>query len=98
MLLISFLYLCLHIAIIIIIALGIVWLCKLFGIAIDDQVYKVGKIIVLILILIAVVYWLYGIGPSLGLNLGMQIDHDRSTMIASGGWSARMAGGPTALI
>jgi hypothetical protein len=60
-LLISFLYLCLHIAVIVLIAYAIVWGFKLFGVGIDENVYKVGKIIVLLLIIIAVVMWVFGL-------------------------------------
>ena len=59
--LISFLYLALHIAIIIIVALAIVWICGLAGFAIDANVYRVGKIIVMLLCLIAVVLWLFSL-------------------------------------
>jgi len=58
-LLISFLYLLLHIAIILLVAFGIVWLVKLvFGITIDGDVYKWGKIVVGLLIVIAIVVWI----------------------------------------
>jgi hypothetical protein len=67
-LLLAFLYLGLHIAIIIIVAFGIVWLAKLFGFAIDPDVYKWGKIIVLILIAIAVVIFLFDILGSVSLS------------------------------
>ena len=60
--LISFLYLCLHIAIIILVAVGIVWLLKLvFNITIDGEVYKWGKIVVALLVIIAIVVWLAGV-------------------------------------
>ena len=59
-LLISFLYLCLNIAIILIVAYAIVWICSMFGFTIDGNVYKMGKIIVMILCLILVVTWLFG--------------------------------------
>ena len=67
-LLIGFLYLCLHIAIIVIVAYAIVWICKMFGVAIDENVYKVGKIIVMLLIIIAVVVWISGVLGSPILN------------------------------
>jgi hypothetical protein len=63
---VSFLYLCLHIAIIIFVAYCIVWLLKWMGITIDPNVYKVGQVIVALLIIIAVVLWLLGIAPSFG--------------------------------
>ena len=59
-LLVSFLYLCLHIAIIVFVAYCIVWLLKWLGIGIDPQVYRVGQVIVVLLILIAVVLWASG--------------------------------------
>lgn len=56
--LVSFLYLCLHIAIIIFVAFVIVWLLQtVFGIALGGNVYKWGKIIVALLVVIAVVSW-----------------------------------------
>ena len=60
-LLISFLYLLLHIAIIVLIAALIVWVLRWAGIPIDPMVYKVGQIIVALLCIIAVVVWLSGV-------------------------------------
>lgn len=59
--LISFAYLCLHCAIIVFVAYAIVWLLKWCGITIDPNVYKVGQIIVGLLIIIAVLIWLSGL-------------------------------------
>jgi hypothetical protein len=59
-LLISFLYLLLHIAVILLIAACIVWLLRWLGIGIDAFVYKIGQAIVALLIIIAVVVWLSG--------------------------------------
>jgi len=59
-LLISFLYLLLHIAIIMLVAALIVWILKVVGIGIDPMVYKIGQIIVLLLCIIAVLLWLSG--------------------------------------
>lgn len=59
--LISFLYLCLHIAIIVFVAVLIAWLLRVCGIGIDGNVHRVGKIIVILLIVIAVAVWLSGI-------------------------------------
>jgi hypothetical protein len=59
-LLVSFLYLLLHIAIIVLIAAAIVWVLKWMGIGIDPLVYKCGQAIVALLIIIAVVVWLSG--------------------------------------
>jgi hypothetical protein len=64
--LISFLYLLLYIAIILLIAAIIVWGLRWIGIAIDPTVYKIGQAIVGLLILIALVVWvagLVGYGP-----------------------------------
>lgn len=59
--LISFLYLCLHIAVIVFVAYAIVWLLSWLGVSIDGNLYKVGKIIVGLLIIIAIVIWLAGV-------------------------------------
>ena len=56
--LISFLYLLLHIAIILFVAACIVWVLRWIGIAIDPMVYKIGQAIVGLLVLIVVVVWL----------------------------------------
>jgi low affinity Fe/Cu permease len=40
----------------------------MFGVAIDENVYKVGKIIVMLLIIIAVVVWISGVLGSPILN------------------------------
>ena len=66
--LVSLLYLLLHCAVIIFVAFVIVWVFKIFGMAIDGDVYKWGKIIVTLLIVIAVVVWVFsllGYGPGL---------------------------------
>jgi hypothetical protein len=66
--LVSFLYLCLYIAGIILVAFLIVWLVRvIFGIAIDGEVMKWGRIFVGLLCLIAIVSWILsvvGIGGS----------------------------------
>ena len=59
--LVSFLYLLLHIAVIILIAAVILWVLKWLGVGIDPLVYKAGQAIVALLILIAVVVWLTGL-------------------------------------
>lgn len=59
--LVSFLYLLLHIAVIILIAAVILWVLKWLGVGIDPLVYKAGQAIVVLLILIAVVVWLSGL-------------------------------------
>jgi hypothetical protein len=59
-LIISFLYLLLHIAVILLIAACIIWLLRWLGIGIDPFVYKIGQAIVALLIIIAVVVWLSG--------------------------------------
>ena len=65
-LLISFLYLLLHIAIILCIAYIILWVLQSwFGIAIEANVLKFAKIIVALICLIAVVIW---VGGALGYS------------------------------
>jgi hypothetical protein len=60
--LISFLYLLLYIAIIILIAFAIRWLVVTFlGWAIDPNVDKWGRIVVGLLCIIAIVVWLSGV-------------------------------------
>ena len=72
-LLISFLYLLLHIAIILVIAYIILWVVRdWFGIAIDPMVYKFGQIIVLLLCLIALVVWLAGVLGYSGYHLPLR--------------------------
>ena len=56
-LLISLLYLALHIAAILFVVAIILWGCHIAGITIDAWVYKIGKIIVILLIAIAVIQW-----------------------------------------
>jgi hypothetical protein len=67
--LISFLNLCLYIALICFVAYVIVWVITgFFGWSIDANVYKFGQIIVALLCLIAIVTWLAGVlggGPGL---------------------------------
>ena len=69
--LLSFLNLCLYIAIICLIAYVILWVIQgFFGWQIDANVLKFGKIVVGLLCLIAVVAWLAGVlggGPGLPL-------------------------------
>ena len=68
-LLVSFLYLLLHIAVIVCVAFVIRWLIVgLFKIAIDPDVEKWARIIIVLLIVIAIVLWVLGItgyGPGL---------------------------------
>jgi len=59
-LLISFLYLLLHLAIILLIAACIVWVLRWIGVGIDPLVYKIGQAIVALLCIIAVLLWLSG--------------------------------------
>jgi hypothetical protein len=67
--LLSFLSLCLYIAIICFIAYVIVMvITKVFGWPIDANVYKFGQIIVALLCLIAIVVWLSGV---LGMGAGL---------------------------
>ena len=69
--LISFLNLLLYLAVIIFIALVVVWLIQGFmGWTIDANVMKWGKLIVGLLCLIAVVMWIAGVlGGGVGLPL-----------------------------
>jgi hypothetical protein len=61
-LLISFLYLLLHIAIILLIAYAILWIVRdWFKIAVDGNVLKFGQIVVGLICLIALVVWLAGV-------------------------------------
>jgi len=61
-LLISFLYLLLHLAIILVIAYGLLWVVRdWFGVVIDPMVYKFCTIIVALLCLIAIVIWIAGV-------------------------------------
>ena len=60
--LLSFLSLCLYIAIIILIAFAIRWLITSFlGWPIDGQVYKWAQIVVGLICIIAIVAWLAGL-------------------------------------
>jgi len=67
--LISFLNLLLYIAIIVFVAYVILWVVRdWFGIVLDANVLKFGKIIVGLICLIAIVMWLAGVlggGPGL---------------------------------
>jgi len=59
-LLISFLYLLLHCAFILLVAAVIVWVLRWFGVGIDPAVYKIGQVIVALLVIIAIVVWISG--------------------------------------
>jgi hypothetical protein len=59
--LVSLLYLLLHIAVILLVAAVLVWGLKWLGIPIDPTVYKIGQAIVGLLILIAIVVWISGV-------------------------------------
>lgn len=63
--LISFLYLLLYIAVILLVAALIVWVLRWIGITLDPTVYRIGQAIVALLCLIAIVIWLAGVlgGP-----------------------------------
>lgn len=56
--LISFLYLLLHIAVILLVAALILWALKWWGVAIDPFVYKCGQAVVVLLVIIACAVWL----------------------------------------
>ena len=61
-LVISFLFLLLNIAIILLVAYAILWVVRdWFGVAIDPQVLKFAQIVVGLFCLIAVVMWLSGV-------------------------------------
>lgn len=60
-LLISFLYLLLQIAAVILVAYLTVWACRIFGLEIDGNVYRIGKVIVGLICLILVVVWLFSV-------------------------------------
>jgi hypothetical protein len=70
-LIVSFLYLLLHIAVIIFVAFVLLWLItspQVLGMSLDANVLKWGRIIVVLLCIIAVVVWLlslWGVGPGL---------------------------------
>ncbi len=68
--LVSFLNLLLHCAIIVLVAYCIVWLLRFVGVDIDGNVYKWGKIVVALLIIIAVVAWLLGVAGSTPFAFG----------------------------
>jgi hypothetical protein len=59
--LISLLYLLLYIAIILLVAAILVWGLRWLNIPIDATVYKIGQVIVGLLILIAIVVWITGV-------------------------------------
>ena len=60
--LISFLYLLLHLAIILFIAYAILWVLRdWLGVSIDGNMLKFGQAIVVLLCLIAIVIWIAGV-------------------------------------
>lgn len=66
-LLISVLYLCLNIAILVLAVAIIAWVLRWLGIPIDPTVQKVAILIIALIIIILIVSWLAGIIPSKGL-------------------------------
>lgn len=68
---VSFLYLLLHLAVIIFVAVVLLWLItspQVLGMTLDANILKWGRIIVILLCIIAVVVWLlsvFGYGPGL---------------------------------
>jgi ATP/ADP translocase len=61
-LLISFLYLLLHIAVILFIAYAILWVLRdWLGVTIDPMMMKFGQAIVVLLCVIAIVIWVAGV-------------------------------------
>lgn len=72
-LLISFLYLLLHIAIILLIAYAILWVIRdWLGWGIDPMVMKFGQAVVVLIILIAIVVWLAGVMGYPGYHLPLR--------------------------
>lgn len=69
-LLLGFLNVCLTIAIIILIVFVILWVLQsLFGLVLDANVYKWGRIVVALICLIIILSWLFsliGAGPYIG--------------------------------
>lgn len=70
-LLISFLTMCLHVTVILLVAAGLVWFLKYIGVEIDGRVYKLGQIVVGILCLIVILIWLSGVLGFSGTRLPM---------------------------
>ena len=69
-LLISFLYLLLHLAVILFIAYAILWIIRdWLGFAIDPMMMKFGQAIVALLCLIAIVIWIAGVTGHTGYRL-----------------------------
>lgn len=68
---ISLLYLLLHIAIIVLCAALIWWFLRWLGIGLDPFVMKVLQAILVLIILILVVSWLAGVVPPRGLFGGL---------------------------
>lgn len=71
-LLLGFLNVCLYCAVIILVAFVIVWVLQnVFGITLDGNVMKWGKIVVALLCIIAIVAWLLGlIGGGVAFHSG----------------------------
>jgi len=66
-LLISLLYLLLHIAIVVLCAALIWWALKWFGIPIDPLVLKICQFIIVLIIIILIVSWFAGVLPPRGI-------------------------------
>ena len=60
-LLVSLLYLLLTIAVIVLVAALLVWGLRQMGIAIDPQIFRIGQLILALVILIAIVTWIAGV-------------------------------------
>ena len=73
-LLISLLYLLLHIAIVVLCAALIWWALKFFGIPIDPLVLKICQFIIVLIIIILIVSWFAGVLPPRGI-LGGPFHH-----------------------
>lgn len=58
---IGFLYVLLKCACIILLAFLIVWACRFIGVTIDSDVYKWGRIVVILACIIVVALWAFGL-------------------------------------
>jgi hypothetical protein len=72
-LLISLLYLLLHIAIVALCAALIWWALRWFGIPIDPLVLKICQFIVAVIVLILIVSWFAGVLPPRGIFGGVEL-------------------------
>jgi hypothetical protein len=66
-LLISLLYLLLHIAIVALCAALILWALRWSGVAIDPWAMKIGQLIFALIVVILIISWISGVLPPRGL-------------------------------